>query len=1139
MSKFTLTAAADKILNNQDLVKFIEEKAKSTSQPEITAKDVLTTIKGATQLPRTILQETAKSGGSIGLTLMGKDQLTSEELSPDLRAAKDIIFGKDPVKSLQTRIAESEIDIQRKIQSTIGEKTAKGVSPFLAGAVVLGTVALDFTGAGGQKTAIKTLTKLNKVDDIGKVLKDIGVADDLIKEYAPILAKTSKAEDVSKIVNRLGELQKTTKISETGTKTIDPLIQEARKYKSAEELPELFFHATNKPDEILSSGYIKSGWGKGNFSKGDVFIEPPTGNEIQVVFGTTRKNVASEGKNGFGGYKITSNLNDLPLSETRIFLRNSKGEMLEVTDAYRAGTKTKSQLTDIWNKAQGVNIAETSAEMTKVVDKAKGFNWTQRGFLENVAKNRPDIPLKSGGQYVPRSTDKLAIKARTIIKEDINVAEQLAKEATDAGTATTAELLKHYDDLARTARTTTEANALWEKAAELAHFKAVQLTEMGRGIQAATIMGRLTPEGILRFASREINKYNEAIDSSKKIFKAKKIPGLTPEQTKELMAEAKKLQAMEDGFDKMVAFKKLNDKISDLVPTPFWKKMIGVWKAGLLTGIKTTGLNTLSNLFHGVSEGIKDIPAAAIDSVTSLFTGKRTLALTGKGATKGTIEGFKKGWRFLKTGVDERDVLTKLDYRKISFGKGKFAKTIQGYEETIFKLMGAEDQPFYYAAKARSLQSQAIAQAKNLKLKGKEAKTFIEKLVANPTDEMLKYSVGDAEMAVFQNKTGLGTAAKKLQEIPGGEFVVPFSKTPSAVATQLINYSPVGIVKTIVQNIGKGRFDQRLFAQGLGRGLTGTGIMYIGTELAKKGLINTKYPETEREQKLWEAEGRQPNAININGKWRNVNTLGPAGNALLVGAYYYEGLKKTGSPLQAMSQGVIGGLSSLKEQTFLSGINQVVEALDDPERFATGYFSSTLSSFIPTIIGDISKATDPLERKTTAIPDKLKAKIPWLRQTLEPKVNILGEEILTKGNPLEIMIDPSRPSEELSSEVVSEFRRLYDAGYKISPTQLGTKTGYNSLTPEENTLLWKKAGELMQSKLTNLFKSEEYKKLPDDKKAEIVQKFIEKSNTIARAEMVMALTEGLSGQELKTKLSELKTSGLMTRDVFSQYLEWQ
>jgi hypothetical protein len=371
-----------------------------------------------------------------------------------------------------------------------------------------------------------------------------------------------------------------------------------------------------------------------------------------------------------------------------------------------------------------------------------------------------------------------------------------------------------------------------------------------------------------------------------------------------------------------------------------------------------------------------------------------------------------------------------------------------------------------------------------------------------------------------------------------GEIIVPFGRTPASVATQLINYSPVGIVKTIVENIGKGRFDQRLFSQGIGRGLTGTGIMYIGSELFKKGMINLSYPTSEREQKLWDAEGRTANSFYdpITKKYRNLNILGPAGSALITGGYYQQALQKTGSPTQGLLTAAGGGLKSLKDQTFLQGISSLLDAIDNPAGYATSFGSNLISSLIPTIIGDVANATDQ-KRKNAGIFDAAKAKIPGARQTLQPQVNVFGQERQQGGNFIETMIDPTRPSNVLTSPVIQELRRITDVGYNVSPTQLGDKNGYKGLTPEENTAIWKKSGELMNSKLNSLFLLDQYKNLDDEDKAKIITDIVDKAKLYARVQSVMDFTEGLSGQELKSKLSELKQSGLMTKEVFNEYLK--
>ena len=363
-----------------------------------------------------------------------------------------------------------------------------------------------------------------------------------------------------------------------------------------------------------------------------------------------------------------------------------------------------------------------------------------------------------------------------------------------------------------------------------------------------------------------------------------------------------------------------------------YDRAIAVWKAGLLTGIKTSGLNTASNMTHAMTETAKDVPAAAIDSVASLFTGERTLGFTAKGSVAGIKEGFGKGWKYLRTGVDERDVGTKLDFRKVNFGTGKIAKGLQIYEEGIFHLMGAEDQPFYYGAKARSIFSQAIAQGKTKGLKGKELDAFVDKRIKAPTDDMLEFAAYDAEVAVFQNRTLAGDIARGLQKLPGGEIAVPFGRTPAAVATQIINYTPIGVTGEVVKQARKGEFDQRKFSQAFGRSFTGTAALVLGGVLLTKGLMTLDRPRTEKERKLWELEGRKANSIKIGDKWRSVQVLGPVGSTLIIGGHFKDELEKTGSPTKAFVKAGTGGAKSFTEQTFVKGLNMSLQALTDPER---------------------------------------------------------------------------------------------------------------------------------------------------------------------------------------------------------------
>ena len=776
------------------------------------------------------------------------------------------------------------------------------------------------------------------------------------------------------------------------------------------------------------------------------------------------------------------------------------------------------------------SVVIESQEVSRFLNKGKQAVEKMRGFVKSAKEVLPDAN-KIAGQYIPRSTDDLILRAKKQIAENVGEAERIALGGSDENAvAVASELLKKYADDAAKSVDPAITNALYDKAAEVANTLAPKLTEQGRAIQAASILGRLTPEGQVRFAARHVQKYNETARV--------KIPEITGQQVKSITDQMKKIASLPDGLEKATNFQKLQNEIQDLVPTPLIKKVTAIWKAGLLTGVKTSGLNLFSNLSHSTTEVLKDAPAAIVDNVASLFTGQRTKTFTLRGQAGGLQEGFEKGIRYFKTGFDERNLAQKLDYKKVNFGKGAVAKVFQTYTDIVFRALGTADQPFYYGALSRSLMDQALAQGKNAGKSGQALISFAEELVKSPTEEMLKYGVADAATAVFQNETYLGKAAKAFQKVPVvGEIVVPFGRTPSAVATQIINYTPIGIASQVIKMIGKGQFDQRLFSEAVGRGLTGIGVLAIGGELFKKGLVALDRPTTEREQKQWELEGKKPNSVKIGDKWRSPTVLGPAGNLLLIGGHFQKSYTESGSPTEALAKVMTGSAKSFSEQTFLTGVNQAVAAITDPARSAESYFETLVSSVVPTLASDVARANDPLERRAETIPQRIMARIPGLRKKLEPQVDVLGKERARVGNPLEVLLDPTRPSPSLTSPVIRELRTLTDRGLEVSPTLLGDKKGFTALTQKQNTELWKYAGEIINDKLESLFSRESYKNLEDDEKEKIVEKVIDQSKINARAAVVLEITEDMTGEELKNKLSELKKGGLLTRDVFLKYQE--
>ncbi len=1080
-------------------------------------------------------QETVASNAGIKtsspMAMQGDTLLSATAETADIISGSPLrlVTGDTVAPGIMAQGRQFANDLYDPKTSAIGSDFAlKNVAPVVGTILGVGLDPLNFIEGGPKAIAAATrgLEAAKTVDEASNVLRLFGMSEEIIANSAP---KFVSLTDPKKIKEELTLLQALQNTASTDRRVVpeNVVVQVVNKngdqtfYRIPKgQLPE-FKTTIDDGSQSFAGDWTKYG---------DSFHLTAKSPEQMTALGFKDGGIAKLDD-------IKAQLSEVPQS------RVPKG-------VPNAGQWWKDQRGAIKNPFAKSPTPPEPSPPSKAAPEPGSFldnNTKERSFITSVKETAPELETRVAGQYVPRSTDELSTAASNFIKDDINAAENLARTGTsDKAVATAAELIKKYTADARAATDEAVANALFDKAADVANVVARTLTEQGRAVQAASILGRLTPEGVVRFAAREIQKFNEATDLAKNSLGGlnptamrKKVPELTGEQVAEFTRQAKEIEQMPDGIEKAMAWNTLQDKISALVPSPLYKKIIAVWKAGLLTGIKTSGLNIASNLAHGVSEMVKDIPAAAVDSVAALFSGKRTLALTGKGTSGGIAEGFSKGWRYLRTGFDERDLGSKLDYSKVSFGTGKVAKAIQAYEETVFKILGSEDQPFYYGAKARSLFSQAIAEAKNQGLRGADRKTFVYDAVKNPTDDMLRYATYDAETAVFQNKTALGTAAKALQKIPGGELVVPFSKTPSSVAMQVVNYSPLGIVKTLAENIGKGRFNQRLFSQNLGRNLVGTGIMYLGYEMFNSGIISLGRPTKETEQKQWEAEGRSPNSILIDGKWRGANTLGPGGFTLILGGYLAQGIKDTGSVTAGLIQMAAALPKTLTDQTFLRGLDEFVGAITDPARNGKNYFSGLIGSLVPTLVSDVATATDTTARRTPGILDRLKSRIPGVRETLQPQITTFGKEKANDKNILEMMADPSRPTDAVTDDaVVTELRRLSDAGFQSTPTQVGDKEGYpDILTPEQNTELFRRSGELLKVKLDKLVQSPQYAKMDDEQKSKTIGQFADKVKVIARAEAAVTLTDGLTGEELKSELSRLKAGGLLTKQVFAKYVE--
>jgi hypothetical protein len=724
----------------------------------------------------------------------------------------------------------------------------------------------------------------------------------------------------------------------------------------------------------------------------------------------------------------------------------------------------------------------------------------QRGFVTSVqeAPNvKKGVKKLTKGTYTPKENEALMGEAKALL--------------TDGGTIDFGNTKDLDKKVAATIQTALNEQAAGnpQAAANLYNSLSEQGTNLGRGVQAFNLLEKMSPEAIALSAAGQIKKFNR--------IHGKQIPELSGDQVSLIGEKVKRIMGMAEGREKNIALNDLENTLSGFIPSSFADKAMAVWKAGLLTSLRTHERNFFGNAIHGIAEVAKDVPAAGADMLMSGTTGKRSMSV----ALRGMGEFGSKSTRqqmadIVMKGFDPTEQINKFDYKKVTWANTPVQQFFKGFTDLTFNSLGASDKPFFNPAFARSLYDQAGTAAINAGRRGDMK--FIQGLVDSPTDEMFKIATIDASTATFKNKNAASQIAanmKRAAEDAGQKFggdvggqvgkvvsemTLPFTGVPSSILGQTIAYSPIGLVKGMakVGRVVAGQVPelQRQAAQELGRGVIGTGIFGLGAYLAGKGLI-TGQPKDAEEARLWDAQNIPRNSIMVNGKWRSLNSIGPESLVALAGAKLNEELGKEDGSLA--NYGVSLAKDQL-DQSFLRGVQSPMNAITDPKRYAKGYVGGLVSSVVPNIVKDAAKATDDTQRETNTVLDYARAGVPGNpfglgRKGLLPKRDVLGNEMKQEPSGIGAFIDVFNSKTPNTGQVVNELSRLYSVGNGATPTKLDKSFSVFgqpiTLTPKELDGLEASSGGEITKRFQTVMNTPGYSEIPDEDKAKLLNGIVD------------------------------------------------
>ncbi len=563
----------------------------------------------------------------------------------------------------------------------------------------------------------------------------------------------------------------------------------------------------------------------------------------------------------------------------------------------------------------------------------------------------------------------------------------------------------------------------------------------------------------------------------------------------------------------------------------FWDMIAEFWMNSLLSGPQTHMANVIGNSVTAVTSILETGLAAGAGGVRRALGGKGGVVASEAGAELfGLIQGAQDGIKVAGKAFREKDFDIggpAAQAEMFQFDPRRFQSIpsieVAGHEvggkqiRIPSRLLTAEDAFFRSVAYRKSINGQAYRMATQEGLEGSSFAGRVAELTMNPSEAMMAEAVKSASYATFTNE--LGNVGKAMQQLSNShiiaKFLLPFLRTPINIAKYALERTPASLLSSEVRGNLTGRNGAAAMDQQIGRLALGTAVMVGIWGLAEQGLVTGSGPDNPQEMAMWRLSGKQPYSVRVGDTWYSVRRFDPLGFLFSLVSDAYEAKAQLGEkPIEKVGLMLANSIGkSFLEGTGMKGLADAVKAISDPDRYGGHWAKSFLSSFYPFggAAGQVAHAVDPYARQTRTLLDEIKAKTPYLSQSLPPKYDIFGEPIPSREalGPDALSVLYMRQVND--DPVVKTMTRLH-----IFPGPVAKKIKGVELTPEEYAEFAASAGKLMKMQLDAVVGVRGFSGLPDGVQQQALQRVVESSRETAASMMQMhhprLITESLDAK---------------------------
>lgn len=790
--------------------------------------------------------------------------------------------------------------------------------------------------------------------------------------------------------------------------------------------------------------------------------------------------------------------------------------------------KAKGKEYGTYDKANTPRQTDEQTHTNKALDTAMSEKPGKEGIVqdEGVKQNIKRSVLEQEVGFTRRSQkDALDAAYKRVEKDPEKVRQQFNEtlSAKDTDVANGVALYEHYmkqGDI--------------EAASDVIKKVSMQLTEAGRGVNAAKMLMRTTPAGRVKAAQglteKLTERYSKRLKGNEITLSDETIKRINDAKTEKEILDANEAARVE---------------IWNQIPAS-WGEKFNAWRyISMLANPKTHIRNIIGNAMFAVPREVKNIIGAGVESLAEkaklIEKGDRTKALINPFS-----ESDKKLLDFGGKNFDANEPILR--------GQSRWNDSARPEDSVVFKnpileklrkanggVLDKEDilfmKPAYRTAMARYMKANGLTAAD---MTGE----VLKKAEAVASEEALKATYRDANaFASWLSKTkNVAPDASRRRKLGAVvvESVVPFAKTPTNILRRGLEYSPVGLMQGMTK-IGRAlaRKDGQMLVEAIDRmagGLTGSGILGLGYMLNRNGLVTVEVGN-DSEGNFRKGLGEQNYALKFGDSSFTLDWAAPMSMPFFVGANISEQTKNHDLSIKDVYNSLGDIMNPVAEMSMLQGLTNTMGTMAGGqsggakiESALIGIGTNYASQAVPTISGQLARIFDNTQRSTTSTEEgtamrsldkfqkQMRAKVPGLSRTLEPALDSWGNEKKYGSKTervLENFVSPGYYSENKATAVDKKLLKLADdlgedEKSKIFPKGL---TGYNlrfngddvRVTPQALTMYNKVKGKEAYNKVKTLMKSDEYKKMSKTDKVKAISNIYTDAGVWAKQESLISM----------------------------------